>query len=676
MTDSSSSPAGPAAPTASSEQLAAPEAEGAVAPPPAEPARETVSLPPPSSVAPEPAHTHHRDPLMTLALTALGVVFGDIGTSPLYAFRECLHGPHAVAAVHDNVFGVLSLIFWSLTIVIALKYLAYVLRADNRGEGGILALMALASKATTGSGARHSVVFVVGLFGASLLYGDGMITPAVTVLSAVEGLEIAAPGFQRYVIPITIGILVGLFMIQRRGTGSVGIVFGPITLLWFIVLAVLGVSQIVQSPEVLAGLNPYWAGKFLVDGGLKGFLVLGAVFLVVTGGEALYADIGHFGPRPIRVTWFWVVMPALVLNYFGQGAHLLANPEAIKHPFFHMVPSWGLYPMIVLATFASTIASQALITGAFSVTRQAMMLGFWPRFRVEHTSAEKIGQIYVPLINWLLMLSAIGLVLGFGSSSKLAAAYGIAVNMDMVITTMLAFVVARTVWHWPLHWCVLITIGLLTVDLAFFGANASKIPDGGWFPLLIGGGLFALMTTWKRGRAILAERFREQMVPLSDFFELFHVERPARVPGFAVYMTSNSIGAPPALMTNFMHNRAVHQNVILLTVITEEVARVDADERVKVEHLEAGFHRVIAHYGFMETPDIPKLLSMQLVQDYALEHTTFFLGRETVLATERPGMALWREHLFAFMSRNAQPATAFFGIPADRVVEIGTQVEI
>jgi KUP system potassium uptake protein len=675
MTDSSSSSVAPAAPATASEQLAEPGPEGP-APASAATAPATPSHPPPTSVAPAPAHSHHKDPLLTLALTALGVVFGDIGTSPLYAFRECLHGPHAVTPVHDNVFGVLSLIFWSLTIVIAFKYLAYVLRADNRGEGGILALMALASKATTGTGARHRVVFVLGLFGASLLYGDGMITPAITVLSAVEGLEIAAPGFHRYVIPITIGILIALFMIQRRGTGSVGIVFGPITLIWFTALAVLGVSQIVQSPEVLAALNPYWAGKFLLSGGLSGFFVLGAVFLVVTGGEALYADIGHFGTRPIRVTWFWVVMPALVLNYFGQGAHLLDNPEAIKHPFFHMVPSWGLYPMIVLATLASTIASQALITGAFSVTRQAMMLGFWPRFRVDHTSAEKIGQIYVPLINWLLMLSAIGLVLGFKSSSALAHAYGIAVNMDMVITTLLAFVVARTVWKWPLHWCLAITIGLLTVDLAFFAANAPKIPDGGWFPLLIGGGLFALMTTWKRGREILAARFREQMVPLSDFFELFHVERPARVPGFAVYMTSNSIGAPPALMTNFMHNRAVHQHVILLTVITEEVARVEADERVKVEHLEAGFHRVVAHYGFMETPDIPKLLAIGLVPDYSLEHTTFFLGRETLLATQRPGMALWRERVFAFMSRNAQPATAFFSIPADRVVEIGTHVEI
>jgi KUP system potassium uptake protein len=675
MTDSSSGSVAPAAPAAASQQPTESETAGAPEKAPDATAPAAVSRPP-SSLAPAPAHDHHKDPLLTLALTALGVVFGDIGTSPLYAFRETLHGPHAVTANHDNVFGVLSLIFWSLTIVIALKYLAYVLRADNRGEGGILALMALASKATTGTGARHRVVFVLGLFGAALLYGDGMITPAVTVLSAVEGLEIAHPGFHAYVIPITIGILVALFMIQSRGTGGVGIVFGPITLIWFIALAVLGVSQIVQSPDVLAALNPYWAAKFLVDGGLGGFLVLGAVFLVVTGGEALYADIGHFGTRPIRVTWFWVVMPALVLNYFGQGAHLLDSPEAIKHPFYHMVPSWGLYPMIVLATFASAIASQALITGAFSVTRQAMMLGFWPRFRIEHTSAEKMGQIYVPLINWLLMLSAIGLVLGFGSSSKLAHAYGIAVNMDMVITTLLAFVVARTVWNWPLHWCLAITIGLLAVDLAFFGANASKIPTGGWFPLVVGAGLFALMTTWKRGRAILAERFREQMVPLSDFFELFHVERPARVPGFAVYMTSNSIGAPPALMTNFMHNRAVHQHVILLTVITDEVARVEPDERVKVEHLEAGFHRIVAHYGFMETPDIPMLLGMGLVADYALEHTTFFLGRETVLATQNPGMALWRERLFAFMSRNAQPATAFFGIPADRVVEIGTQVEI
>ena len=574
------------------------------------------------------------------------------------------------------MFGVLSLIFWSLTIVIALKYLAYVLRADNRGEGGILALMALASKATTKSRARHRVVFVLGLFGASLLYGDGMITPAISVLSAVEGLKDAAPALSHFVVPITIGILIALFMIQRRGTGSVGIVFGPITLLWFVTLAVLGISHIVQRPEVLGALNPVWAVRFLAGGGHGGFLVLGAVFLAVTGGEALYADIGHFGARPIRVTWLWVVMPALVLNYFGQGAHLLGNPSAAESPFFRMVPQWALIPMLGLATAATVIASQALISGAFSVTRQAMMLGFWPRFRVAHTSAAHIGQIYVPLINWLLMLSAIGLVLGFGSSSRLAAAYGIAVNMDMVITTLLAFVVARTIWKWHPAPAIGLTIALLIVDLSFFGANASKIADGGWFPLSIGAGLFTLMTTWKKGREIVAARFREQMVPLSDFFEVFHVERPARVPGIAVYMTSNSVGAPPALMTNFMHNRAVHQNVILLTVITEEVARVETEERFSVEHLEAGFHRVVAHYGFMEAPDIPKLLAMDIVPGYAIEHTTFFLGRETVLATERPGMALWRERLFAFMSRNAQPATAFFGIPADRVVEIGTQVEI
>jgi KUP system potassium uptake protein len=638
------------------------------APPSLEPGR-------PSDLPPAP-HAPRGRVLAALSLAALGVVFGDIGTSPLYAMRECLHGPHGVVATRAHVFGVLSLIFWSLTVIIALKYLAYVLRADNKGEGGILALMALASRATHGSRFLNRATFVLGLFGASLLYGDGMITPAVTVLSAVEGLKIATPAFERYVIPITIVILIGLFFIQRRGTGNVGKIFGPITLTWFVAIGGFGVWNILKYPAVLAALSPHWGMKFLAEGGGSAFLVLGAVFLAVTGGEALYADIGHFGVRPIRLTWFCVAMPALVLNYFGQGALLVARPDAAENPFFRMMPGWALYPMIVLSTLAASIASQALITGAFSVTRQATMLGFWPRLRIQHTSDMQIGQIYVPLVNWLLMLATIGLVLGFGSSSALAAAYGIAVNMDMVITTLLAYVVARYVWRWP-QWAALgTTLLLLSIDISFFGANLSKFADGGWFPLLIGAGLFTLMTTWKRGREILAERFREQMVPLSDFFELFRVEFPARVPGTAVYMTSNAIGTPPALMTNFLHNRAVHQSVVLLTVITEEVARVAIEDRVEVEHMDEGFHRVVARYGFMETPNIPGLLGTGIIPGYALEHTTFFLGRETVLATQRPGMALWRERIFAFMQRNAQTATTFFGIPADRVVEIGAQIEI
>jgi KUP system potassium uptake protein len=453
-------------------------------------------------------------------------------------------------------------------------------------------------------------------------------------------------------------------------------VFGPITLLWFVALATLGISSIVQHPSVLFALNPAHGARFLLNQGGAGFLVLGSVFLVVTGGEALYADMGHFGARPIRLTWFAIVLPALLLNYFGQGALLISNPSAAENPFYRMMPSWAVYPMIVLSTLAASIASQALISGAFSLTRQAVMLGFWPRLRIEHTSALQIGQIYVPAINWLLMLATIGLVIGFGSSSRLAAAYGIAVTMTMVITTLLAYVVAKKRWHWSIPLAGGVTLVFLVPDLAFFGANLIKIADGGWFPLFVGGVIFVTMTTWKRGRAILSERFREQMVPLQDFFELIHVERPARVPGMAVFMTSNLEGTPPALMHNFMHNRVVHQRVVLLTVITEEVARVSGAERVTIEELREGFVRVVARYGFMEYPDIPALLAQGTVPDYALEHTTFFLGRETLLASERPGMAIWRERIFAVMARNAQPATLFFGIPTDRVLEIGTQIEL
>ena len=613
--------------------------------------------------------------LAALSLAALGVVFGDIGTSPLYAVRECLHGPHAVPPTPENVLGVLSLVLWSLVIVISVKYLGYVLRADNRGEGGILALMALASRSTR-SGVRHWIVITLGLFGAALLYGDGMITPAISVLSAVEGLEVAAPWLHPYVVPGTIAILAGIFMIQSHGTTRIGTLFGPVTLLWFLALAALGIAQIAESPEVLLAANPAYAVRFLANGGSAAFLVLGAVFLVVTGGEALYADMGHFSARPIRLTWFAVVLPALLLNYFGQGALLLREPEAATNPFYRMVPEWALYPMIALATAATIIASQALITGVYSLTRQGLMLGYWPRVRIEHTSAREIGQIYVPGVNWILMLATIGLVLGFGSSSRLAAAYGIAVTMTMVITTLLAYVVARRLWNWSVPAALGVTLLFLVPDVAFLSANIIKIHDGGWFPLVVGIVIFTLMTTWKAGRELVARRFREDLVPIADFFELLRVGPATRVPGTAVYMTSNSEGTPPALQSNFLHNRAVHQHVILLTVVNEEVARVPEEERLVIEPLETGFQRVVAHYGFMEHPDIPALLEKRGVPHYVAEHTTFFLGRETVIATKRPGMALWREKLFIYMSRNAQPATAFFRIPADRIVEIGSPVEI
>lgn len=612
--------------------------------------------------------------LASLSLAALGVVFGDIGTSPLYALRECLHGPHSVAPEPANVLGILSLVFWSMTLVVSIKYLAYVLRADNRGEGGILALMALAQKGSQRSRTQRGVT-ILGLFGAALLYGDGAITPAISVLGAVEGLEVAAPGLHAYVVPTAIVILVALFAVQRRGTARIGAVFGPVMLVWFGTLAVLGVNQIVRHPGVLLALSPAHAVSFFTRNGLSGGVVLGSVFLVVTGGEALYADMGHFGKRPIRIAWFGVAFGGLLLNYLGQGALLIQDPGAAGNPFFRMAPAWALLPLIGLSTLAAIIASQALITGAYSLTRQAIMLGYLPRLRILHTSAEQIGQIYLPGVNWALMLATLGLVVGFRSSSGLAAAYGIAVTLTMVITTLLAHVVARRCWHWSAVAALAVTMLLLLPDLAFLGANLVKIPDGGWLPLVLGAAILTSFATWKRGRELLAERFREQLVPLEDFFELLRVERPARVPGLSIYMTSNANGTPPALLQNFTHNRIVHQSVALLTITVEEVPRVD-DGRFTVEELTDGFFRVQARYGFMETPNVPELLAHAGLPGYSPEHSTFVLGRETVLATSAPGMALWREHLFAFMTRNAQPATAFFSLPPHRVLELGAQVEL
>ena len=564
---------------------------------------------------------------------------------------------------------------WALFIVVTVKYLVYVLRADNRGEGGELALMALALSSIKGK-VGPKIVIALGIFGAALLYGDGMITPAISVLSAVEGLEVAAPGLKRFVIPTTIVILIGLFSVQSRGTAGIGAVFGPIMVVWFTVLAVIGATHVIAHPSVLQALSPHHAVRFLIENKLAGFLVLGAVFLVVTGGEALYADMGHFGRRPIQVTWIFMVGPALLTNYFGQGALLIDHPEFASNPFFRAAPAWSLYPMLVLATMATIIASQAVISGAFSYTRQGMMLGFWPRIEVKHTSSTQIGQIYVPLVNWVLMVATIALVLGFGSSSKLAAAYGIAVTTTMVITTLLAYVVARHRWGWSAVGAVSLTLVLLVVDVGFWGAQLVKIPHGGWFPLVIAGSIFLLMVTWKDGRALLGRRMREQMIPLTDFFELMRIERPARVPGTAVFMTSNADGAPPALMQNFAHNRVVHQQVILLTVLTTEEPRVMPDRRVSVEELPEGFRRVVARYGFMEQPDIPRLLDERHLEDWSIEHTTFFLGRETLLATKREGMAIWRERLFAFMSRNSQRASTFFNVPSDRVMEVGSQIEL
>jgi KUP system potassium uptake protein len=611
---------------------------------------------------------------LKLALGALGVVYGDIGTSPLYAMRECFHSQHGIDVTRANVMGVLSLIFWALTLIISLKYVAYVLRADNKGEGGILSLMALASGAMRGK-AVYPVLLSLGVFGSALLYGDGMITPAISVLSAVEGLEIAAPSLEHVVIPLTIAILIGVFAMQRHGTAGLGAIFGPIMLLWFGSLFAFGLYRTLEHPSVLAAVNPLYAARFLAANGGSGLLVLGAVVLVVTGGESLYADLGHFGRKPIRLAWYAVAMPGLLMCYFGQGALLIGDPKAVENPFFRLVPNAALYPMVFLSTAATVIASQALISGVFSLTSQGTMLGLLPRVSIKHTSADERGQIYVPFVNWGLMLATIALVLGFKSSSNLAAAYGIAVTLTMVITTIMAYFLVRHVWGWSVLKAGSLSLLFLTPELVFMGANAIKFFHGGWVPVVIGAAIFIMMLSWKRGREILAQRFREQLLPLDDFFDLMHVDIPARVPGTAVFMTSTRDGTPPAMLHNFMHNRVVHQHIVLLTVQTSDSARVAPEDRFTLEAMDHGFVRLIGRYGFMEQPDAPQLLLDARVIT-SVEHVTFFLGRENLIATQHPGMAKWRVGLFAFLTRNAQPATKFFNIPPDRVFEIGAQIEL
>ncbi|KFE60779.1 potassium transporter Kup [Hyalangium minutum] len=620
--------------------------------------------------------------LAMLALGALGIVYGDIGTSPLYALRECFTGTHGIPPTHAHVLGVLSLIFWALFVIISVKYLLFVMRADNRGEGGILALMALVMHRPQGMKEPRPgrpLLWMLGLFGAALLYGDGLITPAVSVLGAVEGLTVAAPFFEPFILPIALIIIVALFLVQRHGTGGIGIVFGPVMCLWFVVIAVLGVKELVINPSVLWALSPLHGVRFLSENGLQGYLVLGAVFLVVTGGEALYADMGHFGRRPIRLAWFALVLPALMLNYLGQGALLLRDPEAARNPFFLLAPKWGLYPLVALATVAAVIASQALISGAFSLTRQAMLLGYCPRMEVVHTSAEEKGQIFLPGLNWALMVGVVVLVLGFRSANALAGAYGIAVTGTMGITTMLTYVVARERWGVRRALALPMAGVFFVVDLAFFGANAVKVAEGGWFPLVLAVSIFTLMTTWKRGREILGAKMRAASMDLKDLLEsLQGAHPPLRVPGTAVFMTSHPEGTPSALLHNLKHNKVLHEQVVLLTILFEDVPHVPPEERVEVEKLEQGFIRVIARYGFMDSPNVPDILKRGREQglQFQLMSTSFFLGRETLIPTKQPGMARWREHLFAWMSRNARTATAFFRIPPNRVVELGAQVEL
>jgi KUP system potassium uptake protein len=628
----------------------------------------TVSADIHSTITDEQGHPHTATPsgryLAILSLTALGIVYGDIGTSPLYAMRECFHGPHAIAATPDNIFGVLSLIFWALVIIISIKYCIFVLRADNRGEGGILALTALATPIKIVSKSERWVLIVLGIFGAALLYGDGIITPAISVLGAIEGLNVATPLFAPYVVPITITILIGLFLIQSRGTAKVG--------------QLLGIMQIVRHPSVIGAFNPVHAVNFFLREGWHGFLVLGTVFLVVTGGEALYADMGHFGKRPIRIAWYVLVLPALLLNYLGQGALLIENPAAAENPFYRLAPAWALYPLIALASAAAIIASQALISGAFSLTMQAIQLGFMPRLKIEHTSSTERGQIYIPALNWALMIGCIAIVVGFGSSSNLAAAYGVAVTSTMVITTILLCVVEREKWDWSWSLALGLSGFFLIIDLAFFGANIIKIPAGGWFPLVVGAAIFLLMTTWKKGRRILAERLLSRAHPIEDFLRDIAKNPPMRVPGTAVFMNGTAAGTPPALMHNLEHNKVLHERVVLLTVKTRQVPHVEPEDRARVEALGHEFYRIIINYGFMEDPDIPSVLESMEPPNPVFKgmETTYFLGRETVIASKHPGMMLWREKLFALMSRNASSATAYFCLPPNRVVELGAQVEI
>jgi KUP system potassium uptake protein len=615
--------------------------------------------------------------LAFLSLGALGIVYGDIGTSPIYALRESLHGAYGVHASPENVLGVLSLIFWSLILVISVKYLGFIMRADNNGEGGIIALTALVIPSGRPPEGVRKLLVAAGLFGAALLYGDSMITPAISVLSAVEGLEVATPFFQPYVIPITVAILLGLFSVQRFGTASVGSVFGPIVLVWFLTLGALGAIHLADSPEVFKALNPLYGAQFFTRNGIKGFLVLGSVFLVVTGGEALYADMGHFGRLPIRLTWFAIVLPALLLNYFGQGAMVIAHPETIEQPFYLMAPRWALYPLVGLTTVATVIASQAVISGAFSLTRQAVQLGYLPRLGIKHTSTREIGQIYIAGINWALMLASIGLVIGFGSSSRLAAAYGVAVTTDMVFTTILFAFVARSRLGWSRWAIALLVIGFLTVDLAFWGANLPKIPHGGWFPLAVAAGIFVVMTTWRKGRLLLGARFKEQTLPLDLFVREMTHKPPHRVPGTAVYMHGGA-ATPPALLHNLKHNKVLHERVLLLRVVTREVPFVDRADRVNCESLGAGIWRVEVRYGFSQDPHIPAALAQCPPQgvDFRPMDTSYFLGRENLLPIKGSGMRLWRARLFALLSRNALGATSFFHLPPNRVVELGTQIEI
>jgi KUP system potassium uptake protein len=620
-----------------------------------------------------------RTPGATAALTlaAIGVVYGDIGTSPLYALKE-VFAQGRVPLTPDNILGILSLVFWTLTVVVSLKYVLLILRADNHGEGGLIAMLALATHAVKDRPALRKRLLLLGIFGTAIFFGDGVITPAVTVLGAIEGLEVAAPGLHRFVVPLSVVVITLLFMAQRHGTAVVGRLFGPITLVWFGVLALLGVQHILQNPQVLVALSPHFAVRFLLTQPHIAFIALGSVVLCVTGAEALYADLGHFGKKPIRLAWFLVVMPALLLNYFGQGAMLMAHPEKASNPFYEMAPQWALYPLIALATCAAVIASQALITAAFSVTKQAIQMGYLPRLRIVHTSVRETGQIYVPFVNWVLYGCVVFAVVMFGSSSALASAYGIAVTIDMTITTVMTFFVIRYAWKLPLGLCVAATGFFFVVDIVFFAANVVKVLEGGWFPLLIGAVMFTLMITWKQGRRLMGERLRSEAIGLDDFLESIFISPPLRVPGTAVFLNAEKGATPFALLHNLKHNKVLHEQNLFVTVQSHEVPWIGFDRRCEVESLGRDCWQVTLHFGFKNDPDVPEALKLLQTRGVVLDdmQTSYFLSRDTVIPTFGGGMAMWREKLFASMHRNAAGAADFLNLPTNRLVELGTKVEI
>ncbi len=621
---------------------------------------------------------HKKSSVAALTLAAVGIVYGDIGTSPLYTLKTIFDDEHGLALNTFNLLGVISLIFWGLTMIVSLKYVALILRADNRGEGGVMALMALALNSVTKSSGWYVPLMMIGVFGATMFYGDSVITPAISVLGAIEGLEVAAPALHQYVVPLTIVVLVALYSVQRRGTAGIGRWFGPIMMVWFAALAIMGVINIAQAPQILSALNPYYAFAFMLENRFIAFVALGAVVLAFTGAEALYADMGHFGKKPIRAAWFLIVFPSLALNYLGQGGLLIAHPEAVSNPFFHQLGAWSIYPLVVLSTMAAVIASQATISGTFSMTKQAIALGLLPRMRVKHTSESEIGQIYIPAVNWLQLIVVLIAVIGFGSSDKLAGAYGIAVTATMLCTTLLTFFVTRYRWHLPLALCFGATGFFIIMDIMLFSASTLKLFHGGWFPLLLGAVLFTVMMTWRRGRELVFQNLQKHAIPLDDFLQSLFVAPPTRVPGTAIFLRGESDGVPHALLHNLSHNKVLHDRVVFLTVHIHEVPWVPLKEQVMVVELGHNCFQLNITYGFKDEPDIPKVLAECHHKGLPFEmmETSFFIARQTVISAPGGGMAPWREHLYVAMSRNARGAADYYQIPTNRVIELGTQVEI